>query len=402
MRFSPRLKNGFMRLSGELFNRLLFLAALVQRFFRKQQDKKRLLLVRTDSIGDFILFSPCLVHYREHFPEYEITLLVSDAVLNLAEMCPHVDSVWSIDKANFQYSWYERYNWYRKIAGHGFDIAINAVYSPHIPSPVECLTGWSVAPKRIAFECLTSRKVYRNNYTLYYTDFVPESGRGIFEMERNFILLRFLGYAGKTETQTTVWTSLIDEKVVSGLLAPLGTTAYAVLFPGAQDQIRIWYGHNYVEAIVSINSKHQLNWIVCGDAGESGLCVDIVKALQNHSINAVSLAGTTSLREAALVIKDAVLYLGSESMGAHLAAAMSVPAVCILGGGHYGRFYPYPENSLTVAVTHKTDCYNCDWICTQKRVSCIENISVEQAVTAMDTLLTEHRCGTQKRPVIVT
>ena len=54
---------------------------------------KKILIVRPDRIGDFLIFSSILKYYRDLFKDFEIHLLVIPLVKPLAEHCPYVDKV---------------------------------------------------------------------------------------------------------------------------------------------------------------------------------------------------------------------------------------------------------------------------------------------------------------------
>jgi len=60
------------------------------------------------------------------------------------------------------------------------------------------------------------------------------------------------------------------------------------------------------------------------------------------------LAGKTTIAQLVELIRNASLLIGNDSAAIHMAAATQTPSVCILGGGHYGRFLPYqPESRET-------------------------------------------------------
>jgi ADP-heptose:LPS heptosyltransferase len=97
-------------------------------------------------------------------------------------------------------------------------------------------------------------------------------------------------------------------------------------------------------------------------------------------------AGRTNLSQLTAVLAGAKLLLANETSATHLAAAAGVPAVCLLGGGHFGRFMPYEaeesdERPLPQAVIHRRDCFGCNWLCKYKvaegePVPCVEGITV--------------------------
>jgi len=57
---------------------------------------------------------------------------------------------------------------------------------------------------------------------------------------------------------------------------------------------------------------------------------------------------------------------------AHVACAVGTPSIVLLGGGHFGRFFPY--SPLTSAVCLPLQCYQCLWRCPYQRAHCVKDI----------------------------
>lgn len=338
----------------------------------------RILIARLDSIGDFVLFSHCLEAYRTLFPNAWLVLLVKDNVYNLAETCPYVDEVWSLPCRKFRLNVLERLRWYRIMSTARFDLAVNAAFS-YAFAFLDCLIGWTGAPRRVAFQYDGSDRLY-GRQRQYFTEFVYADEENRYEIDRNYEMLRYLGYSGLVAHKTEVWLTESDRRNVSALCQKLKGKPYAILFPGALIEERRWHAENFIMAIRKINGRYPLHWAICGSADEAELCGHISSRLSNSSIPNADLAGKTSIRELAVLTEDALFYLGNETSGAHIAAAVGTPAVCILGGGHPGRFFPYPANKLTIAVNHQLSCYNCDWQCTRLETECISEIKADDVV----------------------
>jgi ADP-heptose:LPS heptosyltransferase len=264
-------------------------------------------------------------------------------------------------------------------------MAIEAVYSTNF-SFLECLIGWTGAPRRIAFECTYAEKK-RDKKNPFFTELVPEQKGIIFEMERNFHLLGYLGATHSSSEHAEIWLREGDIDLAKQIQKKMNDGPYAILFPGAAKQARMWSAEKYFEVITEINGAFPMKWIICGGHSENDLCERLAERLRDFSIPAKNLAGKTTLRELYGLIKGAVFYLGSESMAAHLAAAACIPSVTILGGAYYGRFYPYPNNALTVAATNKLPCWGCNWVCRYDEAECITSIPVEDVVRAAVKLL---------------
>ena len=112
----------------------------------------------------------------------------------------------------------------------------------------------------------------------------------------------------------------------------------------------------------------------------------------NHKEGAVNLAGKTDLSMMILLLKNSKCYFGSDTGITHIAAAIQVPALCLLGGGHFRRFFPYGDlakNKIVFDTTMK--CENDNWLCARslgkdESAPCIKNIDVENVKKEIDIL----------------
>lgn len=363
----------------ETLNYLLFLLSRIAgKPSRPSTGLDRILIAKLDSIGDFVLFSPNLKTYRFQFPDAWLVLLVKDTVYNLAETCPYVDEVWRLPCRKFRLNIVERLRWYNRMSAACFDMAINAAFSSYF-SFLDCLVGWTGAPRRIAFQADAFDRIYgRRRY--YYTELIPADKVSKFEIDRNYEMLRYLCYNGGLSHETEIWITDSDRNRADSLYQRSERKPYAILFPGALVKERQWQAEHFISAVREINGRYPFHWVICGSADEAPLCSGVAAALSDSDIPATDLAGRTTLRELAALLADAFFYLGNETSGAHIAAAVDTPVICILGGGYVKRFFPYPGNAATIAVTRQLPCFGCDWQCIHSQWRCITGITVEDVV----------------------
>ncbi len=76
----------------------------------------------------------------------------------------------------------------------------------------------------------------------------------------------------------------------------------------------------------------------------------------------------------------------------YLAIAVGTPVICILGGGHFDRFFPYgnPDTNRYIADDSAT-CRGDGWKCSMNLkkgeiAPCIRNISVDDAKREIEAL----------------
>ncbi|MCS6894585.1 MAG: glycosyltransferase family 9 protein [Bacteroidia bacterium] len=75
--------------------------------------------------------------------------------------------------------------------------------------------------------------------------------------------------------------------------------------------------------------------------------------------------GRLSLIEAIKSVASASLVISPETGLGHIACTLGIPTLVIAGGGHWGRFIPYPpEGAFPLKViTHEMACFGCGWMC---------------------------------------
>ena len=99
------------------------------------------------------------------------------------------------------------------------------------------------------------------------------------------------------------------------------------------------------------------------------------------------------------VIKYADFTLSNDTAASHITVAVRTPSVCLLGGGHFGRFQPYQVEEMQAGdstilpkvVSMPMDCFNCNWICRHPlkdgKWQCICNIDKNKVIAAIDSII---------------
>jgi ADP-heptose:LPS heptosyltransferase len=166
----------------------------------------------------------------------------------------------------------------------------------------------------------------------------------------------------------------------------LPSQPYIVIIPGASRLPKAWLMENFTTVANKLVERFDFEVILCGSASERSLCAQISDSTGNAVIN---LAGDTNLTELIKIIRGAAIVIANDSGSIHIAAATNTPSVCVLGGGHYGRFLPYHPSMadrgqhLPRVLNEAMDCYGCSWRCkhlsSETRIApCITTISVDQ------------------------
>ena len=383
-----------LKLIYKLF--LCFLNFFIVLYYHPQKTENKILIIRLDAIGDFILWLDSARHFRKIYPDKKIVLLGNQAWTDLAQKFPCWDEVWELDRRKFYRNLPYRLRLLKKIRKAGFDIVIQTTYSREFLYG-DAIVRISGARKKIGSvgDCSNIRPIEKKISDRFYTQLIPANPKPLMELKRNAEFVRGLGYAFQSVLPDMI-------PVAQGINnSAANNSPYFVLFPGASWTGRQWPIEKFSEFASLIFHETGMSAVICGGVTERKLGEALVTIID---IPVLNMVGETSLSELVSVIKDAQFLLGNETSAIHIASAVATPAFCLLGGGHYGRFMPYDIESKTkkpppIAIIHQMDCFNCNWCCRYfieegKPVPCIEKISVEEVFAALQPLIRkQHQLG---------
>jgi ADP-heptose:LPS heptosyltransferase len=329
---------------------------------------------------------------REHFRGRRIVVVANRIFSDLAEKIGYFDEVIEVERQPFEWDLVYRFRKVRQIRALGAEIAIHPIVS-RLFWMGDSMIHASGARQRIGSEGDLSnmRSWQRRMARRWYTRLVPAIAGQLKETERNAEFLHGLGLdeSGPGVARIPVLAELPRDLQFAG--------EYFIIFPGAGSTKRMWPPAKFAEAARAIAGKTDWRMVVCGGDSEVVLANTIIE--QAELEGALSLAGRTSVTELVEMVRGARLLVGSETSATHIAAAVGTPSVCLLGGGHFGRFVPYPDNikgTVPVPVFFKMECYGCNWQCIQPHepgqpVPCITAIPIDEVIAATEFILAERK-----------
>jgi ADP-heptose:LPS heptosyltransferase len=308
---------------------------------RVQIKQNTLLLIRLDSIGDYILVRNFFQSLKQskRFRSYKITLCGNVLWKELAETFDEdiIDEFIWIDRKKFYSNIAYKYKILKQIHSKGFEVCIDTTFSREIlfgdaivkTSSAREKIGSSGAPDSYV---VWKRKLFSNNF---YSRLIPVSEENMFEFQRN----------------KNFFEQIIDEKInlpkpflnTSGItFNSLPSQKYIIIFPGANDEKRIWDIKNFIEVGKFILNNSSFLIVVCGSQKEEKLAGIFTINLNETRI--INFTGKISLVDLVKIIGNAEFLISNETGAVHIAAATGTRFLCISNGNHLGRFNPYPED----------------------------------------------------------
>ncbi len=388
-----------------LFLFYIELETMVLKLYNLKNDyrQKRLLIIKVDAIGDAIIWLDSAKEYKKHFPSTELTLLCNQSWLEIAKKLPYFDHVIPINANKFSKNIRYRFAFLTQIRKIKYSKVISPVYSRDF-FVIDSLVRNIRAQEKIGsvgnYENTDNslRRFFLNyeNISLklkvkadrFYTQLIYAEERPMMELTRNAEFIRnYIAPDFKSQLPQLPF----DIPVFK----PLEDVEYAILFIGASTLRKVWAPlKNYIPVINAIPFE---TIVLCGGPEDRPL----FEIFQSEVVpfidkTVISLIGETSLLELISVIKQARFIVTNDTSASHITVAVRTPSICILGGGHFGRFQPYQvediraedEKYLPHVVNYYMDCYHCNLHCIYIKdktttYPCVLRIDYEQVVDAI-------------------
>jgi ADP-heptose:LPS heptosyltransferase len=360
-------------------------------------QKKHLLIVKTDAIGDFIIFTGILPYFRELYPisDWQITLLGSKENTKLSDFVKSdiissksvFDNFIAIDRLAFTRNLIYRFEFQKFLQNLSYDLVIYPVYSRS--RNADKLISIINAPEKISIDgdCrnIPLNLKLKNNQTTY-TKVINLEESYLSEVEKNVSFIQKLGI--KTSIDGVPRWKIPPKMLIkyAEIIKSKGIESnFAVVCPGASANYRIWTPHKVAETIDYLWNEYKLAVLICGSSQDKSISLKIQNNLKSAKV--ACLCGETNLVELSAIMSCATLCITMDSGPAHLAVAVNAPLICIIGGGDYKRFFPYGDPKRFRAATEELDCFYCDWRCKFNKPICVENISVKTITKEIDELM---------------
>jgi len=343
----------------------------------QREDFKRILIVRTDRIGDVVLSTPVIKAIRDAYPNAYIAMMVSPYAKDIVEGNPYLDGVIIYDKDSKHKSWHRTIKFAHNLKKKRFDLAIIL----HPTNRVHLVTFLAGIHKRVGYDrklgfLLTDRIKH-----------IKQLGEK-HELEYNLDLIRYLGIEPE-EKNTFMPIRPISEKQVEELLQQKGiieSDKILAIHPGASCPSKIWPNDRFAEVADRLIDRYGFKVLFVAAAADLALAQRVVKQMHHPALN---LTGKISVSQLASVLKRCQLFISNDSGPVHIASAIGIPVISIFGRNQKG-LSPQRWGPLGVKdkILHKeVGCIECLAHNCEKEFACLKAITVDDVLNAADSLL---------------
>jgi len=354
----------------------------------KRPQPGHVVIVHMELLGDMALWLPygqALVRHL-HGRGQRVTLIVEAGFEPLATRAFSGIHIFSVDKRAFLHEPRQRLRSLRRLRALGAAQTLNPSY-PRDAIVMDAVVRALGAPA-VGFDAVFRDRPWFDRVfsNLLYQQLVSPI-KNVHQQVRHRAFLQATG---------------VDPQTIRPADIPVSSAAplqgpYWLLAPAASRAFRQWPAERFAAVARHIASARP-GWrcVLVGANRERTLAERIAQAIGDPAMN---LAGQTDLARLLDLIAHARVVLGNDSAAGHLAAALGTPSVVVVGGGHWGRCYPYdpdeaPVRRLPHAVGVSMPCFGCDWMCRYTTredapFQCIDTVPIEAVIDALDRALSD-------------
>jgi heptosyltransferase-3 len=278
----------------------------------------KVLISRTDRIGDVILSLPLAEILKEHHPDSEIYYLLADTTKELVKNHPSVDKVIILN-------------------GHGFTGNVTKLKDEHFDIVLLLFPTFSLSlmfflagiPKRVGtgyrwYSFLLNQKQYEHRR--------PSEKH---ELEYNIDLLKRLGIHTTTR-KPRLYISPDERESAKQFLKNNGVTKnhFIVVHHGSGGSTLTWPLDHFKNLVVQLTEHTDYAIVLTGTKEERETAEYIKEGIEGSIMN---ISGKTDLRQLISIISLASMFIGNSTGPMHIAAAVDTPVVAFFPPSRVNR-----------------------------------------------------------------
>lgn len=330
---------------------------------------KRILVTRTDRIGDVVLSTPVFQAVKERYPESHLAALVLKETEAVVRGNPSLNQVIVYDKKGHEKSWWRSFLFGVRLRKENFDIVIHL----HPTNRVHFISWLANIPVRIGYR-------RKNHYLL--THVIEEKkweGRK-HEAEYNFDLLALIDVSKPEELELYFPLQDKDRELLMNVL-PSGFNGnhYVVFHPSASCISKRWSPERLANVADRLVQNYGVRAVIVGEGAGTLHAAQMQKFMRKEALN---LGGKLNLGMLAWLLKGARLLISNDSGPVHVASAVGTPVISIFGRNQPGlgttRWRPISPNSSF--LQKDVGCIECLAHNCQIDFKCLKDLQVEEVL----------------------
>lgn len=339
---------------------------------------RRILVLRTDGLGDLVMSSPMFPALKRAFPNARVTVLVANWSRDLVPLVPGVDDALFLDApwvtGGGASAWAKLFEMIHKLRNEQFDLGID----PRGDFRNNLLLYLAGIPRRAGFA------ITGGDYWL--TDVIPAGpDRHLRSFARAAVeylapdmpcdpFLPFIRLPESGKNAASAF--LAGHSVVRSPSRPV-----VVIHPAARWSGRQWSIERYAEVADRLAVAHGAIIVLTGSASERS----VTRAVMDKCkiAKTIDAAGAVSFEGFLGLLAAADLFIGVDSGPMHIADALGTPVVALVGPALARTVRPSGRSSRVITHQETFSCAPCSQTtCLHQGHSCLDAVSVDETFAA--------------------
>jgi heptosyltransferase-2 len=331
-------------------------------------NNKKILIIQTAFIGDVILATSFIEFCAKNYPTVHIDFLLRNGNESIIDTNPNISKLWI---------WNKNKNKYRNLLSLLFKVRkekYDYVFNIQRFFNSGFLTIFSGAKVKVGF----NKNPLSALFTHKIVHKIPHKINGSYyhEVERNLQLLApvitDLSIPSMSDLKTKIYFNQNDKDTISKLSLDKN---YLVMAPSSVWFTKQWPFEKWKELIAIASPSFQI--VLIGAPSDK----EYLEPLSNNS-NTLNLAGELSLRQSALLMKNAARVFVNDSAPLHLASSVNAKTTAIFCSTipEFG-YGPLSDDQKIIQTSPKLPCMPCGLhghnSCPKAHFNCATNISAE-------------------------
>ncbi len=277
----------------------------------------RILMMRTDRLGDLILSLPAIYSIQKAYPDAEIEMVVNAHYRSLIEAIPKIHAVHSIN--TFCWTMQEIFSLVKDLRKKKYDLAINLLPgTDHLSAFLLCVVqakekvGYAVGFQKW---CVTKK--------------IPPAKEVKYERDLVLDILREIGVKTLTSKLQNPFLERSKERKRC-------KEHVIIIHPATSSDWRRHWPTAYYQRLVSrvIHEKNNVKILFTGTESENSGISKLIEGInlpQEKKEKLINVAGETSIEELFSLVQSADVVLSPLTSITHIAVALGKPVVTLVG-----------------------------------------------------------------------
>ncbi|MFH0840352.1 MAG: lipopolysaccharide heptosyltransferase II [Candidatus Omnitrophota bacterium] len=282
-------------------------------------NPKRILLIRTDRIGDVVLSTPAIKAVRDAYPSAYIAVMVRPYARGIVEGNPYLNEVIIYDKDSAHKSFLATLFFGLALRKKHFDTALIL----HPTNRAHIIVFLAGIPNRIGLDRKMAGLLTKR---IKDKKFLGEKH----ELDYTLDVLKYIGITAK-DKRPYVPVKESAENSINIKLAREGYKSNVPLIavhPGASCPSKRWPAERFAALIDRLKERYNFQAVLISGPADLKDAEALLKGLKTELLD---LSGKTSVSELAALFKKCALFISNDSGPVHIASAVGTPCVVIFG-----------------------------------------------------------------------